>query len=179
MTFEEMTLTRQSTRSFSNKEVEEEKILKICEIARLTPSACNSQPWKLHIFNKNSENLNDLRKACQVVGLNKFLDQVNDFIVVEQVFGNMSATMGSKMGNNDLNSIDIGILTAHICYAAHELGLHTCIIGAFRDTVMRKAMNFNDKQKVRIVVAVGYESDNYPLRKKVRKDFDKLVEKHY
>ena len=52
----------------------------------LAPSACNSQPWKLHIVKDNKEQVDSLRKSCQVVGLNKFLNDVNAFIVVEQVF---------------------------------------------------------------------------------------------
>ena len=86
----------------TTKEVEKEKLIKICDIARLAPSACNSQPWKLHIINKESKNLDAVRKACQVVGLNKFLNDVNSYIVIEQVFGNRSASLGSHFGKNDL-----------------------------------------------------------------------------
>lgn len=83
MNFEQMALNRQSTRKFdTTKEVEKEKLIKICDIARLAPSACNSQPWKLHIINKESKNLDAVRKACQVVGLNKFLNDVNSYIVI-------------------------------------------------------------------------------------------------
>ena len=103
MDFETMALNRQSTRNFSDKEVELEKLEKICEVSLLAPSACNSQPWKLHIITKNYPKLDELRKSLQVVGLNKFLNNVDNYIVVEQVFGNMSATMGSKMSKNDLN----------------------------------------------------------------------------
>ena len=82
-----------------------EKLVRICELGMLAPSACNSQPWKLHIINKESKNLDAVRKACQVVGLNKFLNDVNSYIVIEQVFGNRSASLGSHFGNNDLNSL--------------------------------------------------------------------------
>ena len=175
MTFEEMSLTRQSTRSFSNKEVELDKLVKICDIARLAPSACNSQPWKLHIIKNDKEKVTAVTKACQVVGLNKFLNEVNNYIVIEQVFGNKSAKLGSTFGQNDLNSIDIGILTSYICFAALQEGLGTCILGAFRKNVIQKAMGFDKKQIVRIVIAVGYPKEDYPIRKKVRKSLDDVL----
>lgn len=178
MDFEQMALTRQSTRNFSEQEVEIEKLQKICEIAALAPSACNSQPWKLHIITKDYEKLDELRKTLQIVGLNKFLDKVNSYIVVEQVYGNKSATLGSTFSKNDLNSIDIGILTSYICFQAMQEGLGTCIIGAFRKDKMQKAMNFSRKQVVRIVVAVGYAKDGDPIRKKVRKPLEKTIVNH-
>ena len=176
MTFEEMALNRQSTRSFSDKEVKEEILVKICDIPRLSPSACNSQPWKLHIVKNDKEKVQAVTKACQVVGLNKFLNEVNNYIVIEQVFGNTSAKLGSTFGQNDLNSIDLGILTSYICFAAMQEGLGTCILGTFRKNVIQKAMGFNKKQIVRIVIAVGYPKDGYPIRKKVRKELKDVLE---
>ena len=179
MTFEEMDYTRQSNRKYdASKEVEMEKLIKICEVAMLAPSACNSQPWKLHIVKDNKEQVDSLRKSCQVVGLNKFLNDVNSFIVIEQVFGNTSAKLGSTMGKNDLNSMDIGILASYLCFAAMEEGLGTCILGAFRKDVMQKAMGFSKSQVVRLVIAVGYPRENDPIRKKVRKTSDKVIEIH-
>ena len=46
MDFLELAGKRQSCRSYTSTPVEKEKILKILEAARLSPSACNSQPWK-------------------------------------------------------------------------------------------------------------------------------------
>lgn len=178
MNFEEMALSRQSCRNYCDKQVEIEKLRKICEIATLSPSACNSQPWKLHIITKEYEKLDEFRKILQIVGLNKFLNNVNNYIVVEQVSGNKSSYFGSKFSKNDLNSIDIGILTSYICFQAMQEGLSTCIIGAFRKDKMQKAMNFTKNQVVRIVVAIGYAKEDDVIRKKVRKSFDKTIVVH-
>lgn len=179
MEFEKMALTRQSTRKYDNsKEVELEKLIKICEIGMLAPSACNSQPWKLHIITKDTPNMEDVRKSCQVVGLNKFLNDVSSYIVIEQVFGNASAKLGSTMGKNDLNSMDIGILASYLCFEALQLGLGTCILGAFRKEIMQKAMGFDKKQVVRLVIAVGYPAADDVIRKKVRKESSKVIEIH-
>lgn len=178
MDFKEMALTRQSCRNYSDKQVEIEKLIKICEVATLSPSACNSQPWKLHIITKDYEKIDELRKTLQVVGLNKFLNDVNNYIVIEQVSGNKSSYWGSKMSKNDLNSIDIGIITSYVCFQAMQEGLSTCIIGAFRKDKMQKAMNFRKNQVVRVVIAIGYAKENDVIRKKVRKPIENTIVIH-
>ena len=46
MNFTEIAKTRQSCRNYdSTREVEEEKIERILEAGRLSPSACNGQPY--------------------------------------------------------------------------------------------------------------------------------------
>lgn len=47
MSFLELVQKRQSDRSYQDKPVEKEKLDRILEAARLAPSACNGQPWKL------------------------------------------------------------------------------------------------------------------------------------
>ena len=178
MTFKEMALKRQSCRDYKDKDVDIEILKEICNISLNSPSACNSQPWKLHIIHKNSTNLDAVRKACQVMKLNKFLDKVNNFIVIEQVAGNSSATAGSIFSKNDLNSMDIGILASHICFAALDYDLGTCMIGAFRKNIIQKAMNFRRNQIVRMVIAIGYPVDDYPIRKKVRKSSEERIIVH-
>ena len=176
LTFRDLALNRQSTRSFSDKEVELEKIKRICEVASLSPSSCNSQPWKMHIVRPTYAKIADLRKACQAVGLNPFLDNVSNFIVVEQTFGNMKSKAGGFFSNNDLNSIYLGILAAHICLAAEEEGLGTCMIGSFRNKIANKAMNFSSFRRIRLVVAVGYAADGYEIRKKTRKNTEDIID---
>lgn len=175
ITFKEMVLHRQSTRSFSDKEVELEKLKRVCEIACLSPSSCNSQPWKLHIVRPTYEKLADLRKACQPVKLNPFLNNVCNFIVIEQTFGNMKSKSGGFFSNNDMNSIDLGILAAHLCLAAEEEGLGTCMIAAFRKKIINKALGFSKLRRIRLVVAIGYPTENYEIRKKNRKDPNETI----
>ena len=47
--FENLVKTRQSCRNFNDKPLEKETVKKIAEQAMLSPSACNSQPWKMYL----------------------------------------------------------------------------------------------------------------------------------
>lgn len=175
ITFKDLVLHRQSTRSFSDKAVELDKLKRICEIASLSPSSCNSQPWKMHIVRPTYKKIDDLRKACQPVRLNPFLNNVNNFIVIEQMFGNMKSKSGGFFSNNDVNSIDLGILAAHLCLAAEEEGLGSCMIAAFRKKIINKALDFSRLRRVRLVVAIGYPTEDYEIRKKTRKNTNETI----
>ena len=63
MRFEEMLLQRESCRSYGDRPVSREDLLKICEAGRLTPSACNSQPWKFLIV----DDANAKAKLCDAL----------------------------------------------------------------------------------------------------------------
>ncbi len=54
MKFSELTI-RQSVRKYQEKPVEDEKIVQLIEAVRLSPSASNSQPWKVIIVVSYSE----------------------------------------------------------------------------------------------------------------------------
>lgn len=171
----ELISQRQSTRNFSNQEVETQKLVDICQLSCLAPSSCNSQPWRLHIVQRPSPKVPKITEACQTVGLNKFLNNVSSYIVIEQTFGNMKSKSGGFFAGNNLTPIDIGIMAAHICLAAQAEGLGTCMIGSFRRKTIRKAMGFGPLRRVRLVIAVGYPAADDKLREKKRKNFGETI----
>ena len=55
MSFLKLASTRFSVRKYKNIPVEREKIFRCLEAARLTPSACNSQPWHFVVVDNPEE----------------------------------------------------------------------------------------------------------------------------
>ena len=71
MNFSEITIQRQSCRNYdSTRPVEEEKLNAILEAARLSPSACNAQPYHLTVC--TGDVAKAVAKASQGMGMNKF-----------------------------------------------------------------------------------------------------------
>lgn len=50
MDFLELILKRESCRSYSDRPVSRDDLLKIVEAGRLSPSGCNAQPWKFIVI---------------------------------------------------------------------------------------------------------------------------------
>lgn len=173
MNFEEIAVNRQSCRKFnSSKEIEHEKILSILQIANLSPSACNSQPYRITVCSGNTAKL--IAKEVQGMGLNKFAYDAPVFMVISEASYNSSAAMGAKLKGNDYRSVDIGILCAYITAQATALGIGSCIMGWFNDKNIRKICSL--ESPVRLVIALGYPVDEYPLRNKKRKSIDELAD---
>ena len=172
MNFTEIAKERQSCRSYDeNREVEQEKLQAILEAARLAPSACNGQPYQLTVC--RGQAAKDVAMNCRGLGMNKFATQAPVCIVVSEMPYVKSAAMGAKVKNNDYRSIDIGIVTAYLTAEATAQGLSTCILGWLDDGKIREICDL--EHPVRLVITLGYAREGDPLRKKVRKDLDKLV----
>ena len=132
MNFTEIAKTRQSCRKYNkDKAVENEKITAIVEAARLSPSACNGQPYFITVC--RGEAAKKVAKATQGMGMNKFASQAPVLIVISEEPYVKSAAVGAKLKKNDYRSIDIGIAAAYLTAEATAQGLSTCILGWLED----------------------------------------------
>jgi nitroreductase len=172
MNFTEIALTRQSCRSYdAQREVEKEKIDAIIEAGRLSPSACNGQPY--HFTVCRGESAKKVAECVTGMGMNKFAKDAPVMIVISEEDYVASAALGAKLKKNDYRSMDIGIATAYITAEAAAQGLGSCILGWFDDEKIRKICSL--EKPVRLVVTIGYASSNEKPREKKRKDISKLV----
>ena len=172
MNFFEIAENRQSCRAYDpERQVEKEKIEKILEISRLSPSACNGQPYFVTVC--TGESAKKVALATQGMGMNKFAVDAPVMLVISEMPYVATAALGAKLKKNDYRSIDIGILSAYVTAAACELGLSTCILGWLDDAEIRKICSLDSP--VRLVITLGYAKDGDKLRSKKRKDMDSLV----
>lgn len=172
MNFTEIANNRQSCRAYNpERTVENEKLQAILESARLSPSACNGQPY--HITVCKGESAKQVAKATQGMGMNKFSAQAPIMLVISEMPYVKSAGFGARIKHNDYRSIDIGILSAYITAEATAQGLSTCILGWFDDAKIREICKVDGQ--VRLVITLGYATDDDKLRTKKRKDMDELV----
>lgn len=172
MNFTEIANNRQSCRAYNpDKMVESEKLQAILESARLSPSACNGQPY--HITVCKGESAKKVAKATQGMGMNKFSVQAPIMLVISEMPYVKSAGFGARIKHNDYRSIDIGILSAYITAEATAQGLSTCILGWFDDAKIREICKVDGQ--VRLVITLGYATDDDKLRTKKRNDLSELV----
>ena len=172
MNFLEIANARQSTRAYDEtRSVEDEKLNAILEAARLSPSACNGQPYHLTVC--TGDTAKEVAMACRGLGMNKFATQAPICIVISEMPYVKSAAMGAKVKNNDYRSIDIGIATAYLTAEAAAQGLSTCILGWFDNEKICKLCDL--EHPARLVITLGYATEDEKLRPKKRKDLTELV----
>jgi nitroreductase len=160
----EVIKSRYSARSYLNKPVEQEKLDRILEAARLAPSGSNRQPWKFVVV-RDAETRKKLVNVCSS---QEFVDQAP--IVIAGV-GLMPDRMMSCGVPGD--PVDVAIALEHVALAATAEGLGTCWIGSFHQDQIRKLLGIPANAKVIELMTLGYPADN--PRSKTRKPMKELV----
>ena len=157
---------RKSVRTYLNKTIPKEDLLKCVEAARLAPSACNFQEWRFIVVTDKTK-----REALMRAANNqKFIAEASVVIAC------CAETDEHKMRCGELcYPIDVSIAIDHITLAAVALGLGTCWIGSFYPDKVRKILNIPETVKVVELLTLGYPADS-PCPKS-RKSIEEIV--HY
>ncbi|MDA3885377.1 MAG: nitroreductase family protein [Candidatus Delongbacteria bacterium] len=174
MNFLELANKRNSVRNYSDQPVDKEKIMRCVEVARLSPSACNSQPW--HFIIVDDKELKDKiakETLMALSGMNKFTLDAPVMVVLVIEKKNISSNIGSFLKNKDFSLIDIGIAAEHFCLQAAEEGLGTCTLGWFNEMVVKKLLNMPNSKHIGLLISAGYpKEENIPDKK--RKSIDDI-----
>ena len=172
MNFTEIARARQSCRAYdATREVEQEKLDAILDAGRLSPSACNGQPYRFTVC--KGETAKAVAACVTGMGMNKFAVDAPVMIVISEERYVPSAALGAKVKKNDYRSIDIGIAAAYVTAEATAQGLGTCILGWFDDEKLRAICDLD--KPVRLVITLGYAKEGDSLREKKRKPLEELV----
>jgi len=170
MTFAELMKTRQSVRQYDPRPVEPEKLKRLIEAVRLSPSASNSQPWKLVVVDEPG-----LREQVAhatfspAAAFNRFSLGAPAIVVFCIEKAGLVTQIGGFLKNRPFSLIDIGIAAAHFCLQAAELGLGTCMLGWFDEKKIKGLLGIPGATRIGLLVTLGYPAANDRLREKSRK----------
>lgn len=164
---------RQSDRAFvPGKKIEREVLERILQAARLAPSACNGQPWHFTVVTDDAL-LPEVGRATSSLGMNKFVKDASALVLITHEGTNITSKLGCGIKDKDFPIMDIGIASAYIALAAEDEGIGSCILGWFDETKIKELVGIPKKKRLMLIVALGYAAK--PKRKKVRKEWDKVV----
>ncbi|MDR1049551.1 MAG: nitroreductase family protein [Deltaproteobacteria bacterium] len=171
--FLDLASKRQSCRNFADKPVEHEKLLKCVEAARLTPSACNSQPWSIVVVEK-PELAAEVAKSTMHMGINEYIGKARAFFVVVEEYAALMPAIGCMIDNQYFARGDLGAVTYGLTLAAQSEGLGTCIVGMFDRPKLREMLDISKDKSIFLLVAVGYP-ENAQVRNKARKPLEEIA----
>ena len=175
MNFYEMLRKRESCRNFDPERIPtREQLMRICEAGRLSPSACNTQPWRYYIVDE-PETAAKLAKCTQSMNMNKFASECPTFIVICDQPLKYEKKTRDFFVRYKYSDIDIGISTMNLCYAAMEEGLSTCILGWFDERRIMRLLGLKRDRRVKLVLCVGYAKTD-KLRSKKRRPIEEIVD---
>ena len=163
----ELIAGRQSDRKYLDIPVEREKIERILEAGRISPSACNAQPWKFIVVDK-AELKTKIAKAAaaKLIGMNVFINQAPMLIVIVREKPNFSSKVGATIKNKDYSRIDIGIAAENICLQAEAEGLGSCMVGWFDEPLLKKLLSIPGSKRVELIITIGYSRSEQREKKR-------------
>lgn len=169
---------RRSIRKYISKPVEDEKIIKLLESARLAPSGSNTQPWHFIIV-KSEVTREKLVKASHN---QKWMSSAPVLIVCVadircRVSEDVDISLNEDSPQVELKQIirDTSISIGHMLLEADNLGLGTCWVAWFTQEEIRPILNIPDDKYVVGVITVGYANESPEARP--RKKLEEMV--HY
>jgi len=141
--------SRQSIRVYDSREVEEDKLLRVLDAGRLSPSAGNRQERRFIVI----RDANTRKLLCEAASNQKFVAEAPVVIAACSVENEYVMACGQLA-----YSIDTAIAVDHMTLQAVEEGLGTCWIGAFDEKKVKEILHIPDDIRVVSLLPLGYPS---------------------
>ena len=153
MDFDTLIHNRYSVRAYDKKPIEDEKLQKVLNAARMAPTGSNRQAFQLIVAHTAGRE-DEIRRIYN-----------KDWFVVAPIVIVACAAPDYKL--------NVGIVMDHLILAATDLGFGTCWIGAFNRNAAREILGLPEDVEPIIFTTLGYAADE--IRPKKRKSLDDLV----
>ena len=141
---------RWSPRAFSNKKVEKEKLQRLLEAARWSPSASNEQPWYYIIGEAGDETFDKIFET--LVEFNQLWVKTAPLVLLA-----IGKTGSKKSGNENLwFKYDVGSSVAHLTFQATHEGLWVHQMGGFDAEKAMELFDVPEGYEAISVFALGY-----------------------
>lgn len=155
---------RRSIRRYSAKPVEKEKLNKVLEAARISPSASNQQNWKFIVVRDPLKR----EKLTEATFGQTFVGQAP--VILAACGTDPESVM--KCGQHRY-TVDLSIATAYMILEAHEQGLGTCWLGRFDEKTVKDILGIPDHVRVVAMMPLGYPDESPEA--KPRKTLDEIA----
>ena len=164
MDYYEVTRKRRSIRAYENRDVEEDKLKRILEAARIAPSAANIQPWRLIVIRKM-----EAKQKLKAAYARAWFWTAPVAICA---CGITSEAWKRSDGKTYLD-VDVAIAMDHLILAATAEGLGTCWIGAFDPTEVKRILNLSPEIEPIALTPLGYPAES--PQPKPRKPWEEVI----
>lgn len=171
--FETFVKTRSSIRDFDSTELDIEKLQKAISLARYTPSVCNRQSWKAHLYT-------DKEKVLQVLqfqnGHGGFKESIKGVFVITT-----NVSMFTQLETNQI-FIDGGLFSMSVMYALHYYKIGSCPLNTCMPYVdeikLKKTVGIDANERVIMMIGIGNLKEEYKVAISHRRDLEHFFIHH-
>ncbi|HEX9191720.1 MAG TPA: nitroreductase family protein, partial [Candidatus Deferrimicrobiaceae bacterium] len=162
MEFHRLIAARRSLRAYSRRPVEPEKIERMLEAARWSPSCANRQPWRFIVVGEDSP-------SRAAVG--ESLEPGNGWALRAPVLvvGGAARGAGAVVESREYSLPDTGLALMSLLYRGVDQGLLVHPMAGWKESPLRAALALPEDFMPVAVVAVGYPGNPEELDEATRK----------
>lgn len=171
---ERIAFARRSVRSFKPIEVDVEIIYRAVKISQLSPSACNRQPWRAHMY----------RDKTLINGMLKFQNGNRGFGHTIPMLLVLTAEASSFFDASERHEpyIDGGLFAMSLILALQSLGVSSCCLNwcvePLQDRLAHEYGNICESERIIMYLAVGYAEDAALVPRSPRRDINTVISDH-
>ena len=142
--------TRRSIRKYLDKPVEKDKLLKVLEAARLSPSANNNQPCRFVVVSDEAT-----RESLLPAYTREWFVKA-PVVIVACCYPDKA---WSRMDGESYWKVDAAIAVENMMLVAHEAGLGTCWVAAFDEAKVKDVLGIPKEVRLIAMLPLGYPAE--------------------
>jgi nitroreductase len=168
LSFNLFSSTRHSVRNFTEEDIPLKQIEESLNIAKKTPSACNRQSWRTHVYSDK----NKIKEILELQGGNRgFGHLTNKLIVITGELG----VFGHSFERNQV-FVDGGMYAMNLLYALHFNRIATCPLNCSttpeKDKKLRILCEIPPSEVFVVMIACGIPPNKFKLASSPRYDIN-------
>ena len=160
-------ISRNSIRSYQDKEIEEEKRQLLLETLRQSQSAANKQPWNFILLKKGEAR----REFEELLHRDSFKDA--PLIIV--ACADPDSGWERKYDGEKYAVVDVTIAVTDMIAVANSLGLGTCWIASFDPVKTKEVLGIPDNIVPVGIITIGYSDEGEKSWDKPRKSLEEII----
>ena len=149
MDFLKLCADRYSVRSYTDRQVPDEILMKILEAGRLAPTAKNQQPQRVLVL-RSAEALEKLHKHCKCY----------DAPTVLVICADTDVACNRPIVSHSMAEMDASIAATHMMLAAASLGVGSVWMCAFDNDAVAKEFDLPANVKPFLLLPLGYPTED-------------------
>lgn len=166
MEFKELAKERYSCRKFSDREVENEKIEQIIQAGIDAPTAVNTQPFKIFVFD-SKKSKKDLKNYT------RFTFDADKFLLIGY---KKEEGWTREFDKRNFADVDASIVATHMMLEITDLGLATTWVGHFNAPLLKENYPQMKDYELIALFPIGYPAEEASKKHFIRKAKEEVVE---
>ena len=172
MSFEHLVTSRHTVRNFSERRIPDEIILDAIKLAQRTPSVCNRQCWRVHVFTTSY----DVARVLQHQNGNEGFGHLAERVLL------LTAELRSFLSSGERHQaeMDSGMFAMTLVLALEAQGVASCCLNlclsAQDENRFRNTCKIPRSEMPIMLIAIGYPAEEVRVAVSARKPITSVVQ---